>query len=380
MNRCAATKKIGRGISLNWVVDNSALLCELYELPSMSDNHLYQSVLLIAKCRNSHKHILRQIKATQLNIPRVEETLRKLSDKSITFGTLGYFTCLLYDAPEQHWEQYRDAIRKKRKNVYDPKYISMREGITIQEAEEYIANYKKAKCTSREGFISRHGSKAGEERFKEFQISSDSASYTYHLRKCNGDVSQAWDNFHLAGRAGSRRCPEYYILRGHTEDQAVELVSTYQRENSGVHREYYELRGYSSTEITEILSEITLLKCAWLNDKDKKDNADAKCRYTNEESGLWRALADIPLYVRYRNKVVRRSNSRDLTQLANYTLRGAEYHLDHKLSVRECYDNGLSVDIASSIHNLHIIPAHENLAKWRYSYITVAELLDKVRQ
>ena len=47
--------------------------------------------------------------------------------------------------------------QNKRASVYDPIYISRREGISFEEAINFIRDYKRSKATSLQGFISRHG-------------------------------------------------------------------------------------------------------------------------------------------------------------------------------------------------------------------------------
>lgn len=61
-----------------------------------------------------------------------------------------------------------------------------------------------------------------------------------------------------------------------------------------------------------------------------------------------------------------------------YKIGQQTYHVDHKLSLLDCYYAGLSVNIASHPANLRVIPANENVAKGRTSIITVEQLLEEV--
>lgn len=107
---------------------------------------------------------------------------------------------------------------KKRKNFYDPEYVSIRDNISIEEASMKIQNMKKRKATSLEGFVLRHGEELGKVKFEEFQNTSkhtkekfmqkyghsvgekkweeyllkkDSTSYSWALKKANGDADLA---------------------------------------------------------------------------------------------------------------------------------------------------------------------------------------------
>lgn len=59
-------------------------------------------------------------------------------------------------------------------------------------------------------------------------------------------------------------------------------------------------------------------------------------------------------------------------------LRGKEYHLDHKLSVRECFENDVPPEMAAHICNLEIISSDDNLKKGSKSTITYAELIEDI--
>jgi hypothetical protein len=62
-----------------------------------------------------------------------------------------------------------------------------------------------------------------------------------------------------------------------------------------------------------------------------------------------------------------------------YVLGQQTYHVDHKLSLLDCYYAGLSVNVASDPANLRVISASENIAKGRNSIITVEELFEQLR-
>lgn len=73
---------------------------------------------------------------------------------------------------------------------------------------------------------------------------------------------------------------------------------------------------------------------------------------------------------------VRKLSEKNLKKnyLENKELRGNGHSLDHKISIKECFDSGLAPDVASDIANLEIIPIAHNSEKGRKSSLTIHEL------
>lgn len=61
-----------------------------------------------------------------------------------------------------------------------------------------------------------------------------------------------------------------------------------------------------------------------------------------------------------------------------YEIGQQTFHVDHKLSLLDCYYAGLSVNIASHPKNLQVIPANENSAKGKKSSIRIDTLLKEI--
>lgn len=81
---------------------------------------------------------------------------------------------------------------------------------------------------------------------------------------------------------------------------------------------------------------------------------------------------DTPEYMRYRNRVTRLSEqtykeNQHILNPNNHvrTICGVEngYQLDHKISVRKCFDSGLTPEEASRLENLQMLPWKTNLLK-----------------
>jgi len=64
----------------------------------------------------------------------------------------------------------------------------------------------------------------------------------------------------------------------------------------------------------------------------------------------------------------------------NLHLRGKDYHLDHKLSIRDGFINNIDPVYVGHYYNLEIIPSIKNLQKSSSSSITPYELLEQVKQ
>jgi hypothetical protein len=79
-----------------------------------------------------------------------------------------------------------------------------------------------------------------------------------------------------------------------------------------------------------------------------------------------------PAFKRYKNKVHQRSNQtykqyQNIINPCNHprTLAGVEggWQLDHIISVKRCFESGLSEEKASALENLQMLPWKTNLTK-----------------
>jgi hypothetical protein len=82
---------------------------------------------------------------------------------------------------------------------------------------------------------------------------------------------------------------------------------------------------------------------------------------------------------KYRNRVAYLSRKNDLSDLPNFEKWGSEYHLDHKLSIRDGFDAGLAPEILAHKSNLQFLHRADNRAKWHSSSMTVQELLESIK-
>ena len=80
-------------------------------------------------------------------------------------------------------------------------------------------------------------------------------------------------------------------------------------------------------------------------------------------------------YTLYRKLVMHFTRANDVSTLEHYDERGVKgYHLDHCLSVKEGFEQGIPAHIIGSLANLKFIRASENLKKGRGSSTSKAQL------
>lgn len=326
--------------------------------------------------------------------------INKNDSNSIEVLTIKYGSKEL--AEEKQSEQFQ-----KRKNVYDPEYISKKKNISIEEAMLFVQNYKKNKVTSKEGFIRRHGLAQGELMFLNFQkTSKKSSNFEYWLSTYEGTTpAQDWI---ARNRRKSKRCIEYWTCRGASYDEALYLVSQYQKNTSGVHEQYYLNQGYTQEEIEAILNQINEKRDGSSIDgiRKKYPNLDEeeilaryqkicsskshsptfgqllKTRNTLEKNGIWIPLEYLSMYQMYIREVRKITSKQLIHTLPNYSLRGLSgtpgaYQLDHIFSISQGFIQNIPAEIIGSIHNLRMIPWEVNNTKQGKCDITKEELLEK---
>lgn len=101
------------------------------------------------------------------------------------------------------------------------------------------------------------------------------------------------------------------------------------------------------------------------------------------ESGHWISDEDRTEYELYRLNVWRITNKQDLESLKDIDKRGRidlnpdAYHIDHKFSIREGFEENIPPEIIGSLKNLEMIPGRKNCSKRAKCSISKEELLDE---
>jgi len=282
-------------------------------------------------------------------------------------------------------------------NPYDPDYVMKRDSCTREEAETTILEFKKSKATSKENFIKKHGVDKGTQLYNEWR---------------NKSLQKGWKTAKENGKSQSPRCKEFYIRKGHSEEESEIKAKEFQYANSPLHIQYYLDRGksfdYAKRKIREIhdqkigidsyrqyLEKTTSLNKNEIDIKIREtrghntlDNLgetvfrerQSKIRKTLEENGIWVPYCDLSDYKKYHKEVWKYTNQNDLSLLANYEKRGRAgidhaYHLDHKFSISRGFIERIDPALLGSLQNLEFIPWEDNVSKQGKCSITKEELL-----
>ena len=90
----------------------------------------------------------------------------------------------------------------------------------------------------------------------------------------------------------------------------------------------------------------------------------------NYTQGIYRPIN----YSKYIRTVSVTTYNRNIDIIDPHRLRSRDHHLDHKVSIYEGFKKNVDPIVMSSIHNLCILPATENMLKRTECSITIDEL------
>jgi hypothetical protein len=249
--------------------------------------------------------------------------------------------------------------------MYLPQYHSLLKGVSIEDGIVMVHKLKKDKATSKEGFISRHGTDIGNRMFKKFQHTSSLSINTMREQGFDFRVRSHW-------------CKEYWINKGYSEKDAIDAVKLIQHNYAGINPTIWRSKGYSEEEIDKILSDIDNKKGAsycfdklktkhpYLSDEDiscilqqRKD----RMVLTFIEKELAVPIEDQQRFSAYTNKVRRLTEKVDKTSVVGIESRGVKNHLDHRYSILRGFLDNVPAEMLSHPYNLEIIPCTDNLEK-----------------
>ena len=106
---------------------------------------------------------------------------------------------------------------------------------------------------------------------------------------------------------------------------------------------------------------------------------------TRIDNGTMVPIEILDEYREYRKKVELITKKQPIHLLENFEKRGIfgkdedAHHIDHIVSIYECFMNDVDPEIAGSIHNLQCIPARDNIVKGNDSWMSVEELFERYR-
>jgi|AntRauTorcE11898_2_1112593.scaffolds.fasta_scaffold15892_2 hypothetical protein len=270
--------------------------------------------------------------------------------------------------------------------TYIPEYWQLKYNITLGEAAKVVETKKAEKATSRQGFIKRHGTSVGNQKFQKFQKTSKlSSDNEWFKQKFGTDWAIMKENTY---QKRSKRCVEFWINKGYAADDARIQVSNYQLRTAGVNLQYYLENGFSKNEASVIIKKINKKKAnhrrnikflkeqypdSW---QERYIAAVEKYRKTMEDQGLWIARELLDDYTKYHRLVwcYTRATTR-VNDIKNIELRSTEWHLDHKYSIKMGFVNDIPAEIIGSVANLEVIPGVNNCKKRSNCSISKSKLL-----
>lgn len=86
--------------------------------------------------------------------------------------------------------------------------------------------------------------------------------------------------------------------------------------------------------------------------------------------------AKLAYYLWYQYKVRQLSEKNFKKEyLENKHLRGKGYSLDHKISIKECFESNFTIEMAADIANLEIVPNNVNRRKGAKSSMGIHEFM-----
>lgn len=308
----------------------------------------YKDICDSKECK--HKHRIETVTKTNLEKYGVEnvsqlESIKKKKTETV-FAHYGVYDYLnseqnkhnMYDENGVQKAQSEEAKEKRKKTLLE------RYGTT----DVFKINNGREKSNSKEG----------REKAKQTLLKNHSVTSTWKLQKTKDTIKKT--NLEKYGET----C--YFKT-----DEFKEKLKVYNIEKYGV-------ENYFNSEDYKIKS-----KEASLKKYNSEYYLSSELRKQREiESGHWISDEDRTEYELYRLNVWRITNKQDLESLEDFDKRGRidlnsdAYHIDHKFSIREGFEESIPPEIIGSLRNLEMIPGRKNCSKNSKCSITKEELLN----
>jgi len=397
------------------------LLQSLYSLEYINDIELIK--FIINEFINGKKKIFNYCNKAKetFDIDRWKDYCLYKKEKPSDSGSEKYYKLVYGD----NWMIYKQIIKNKKSNIYDPNYISKRDNISYDDAIKYIEKYKKDKATSKEGFIKRNGFDKGIEKFKKFQKTSNIFDIE-NINRIYGDenTDEILKERIKNNRKHSPWCVEYWNNKGYYGDRAIEKVKEYQNNNSGVSFNAILNRCIGDIEkANKIYNDINSKKdsssYAFFLEITSYNIIEADKLYENrsisKDHRSMKNFSSFEEYIKYNENISEKSLNtlvskglaipkklRDeysvyVYNVEKHTKRSLKYygnlkfgngyeklispttnHIDHIISKFDGFKNGIDVEIIGNIENLQILNYKINISKNKNSWISIEELFERI--
>ena len=308
----------------------------------------YKDICNSKECK--HKHRIETVTKTNLekygveNVSQLESIKKKKTETVFThYGVYDYLNSEqnkhnMYDENGVQKAQSEEAKEKRKKTLLE------RYGTT----DHFKINNGHEKALSKEG----------REKAKQTLLKNHGVTSTWKLQKTKDTIR----------KTNLKKYDETCYFK---TDEFKEKLKNHNIEKYGV-------ENYFNSEDYKVKS-----KEASLKKYNSEYYLSSELRKQREiESGHWISDEDRTEYELYRLNVWRITNKQDLESLEDFDKRGRidlnsdAYHIDHKFSIREGFEENIPPEIIGSLKNLEMIPGRKNCSKNSKCSITKEELLN----
>lgn len=332
----------------------------------------YKDICCSKECK--HKHRIETLNKTNLEkygvkfVSQSSEIKDKI--KKTTFERYGVYDYLnseqnkhnMYDENGVQKAQSKEAKEKRKKTLLE------RYGTT----DNFKINNGREKANSKEG----------REKAKQTLLKNHGVTSTWKLQKTKDTIKKT--NLEKYGETYYFKTDEF---KERLKKHNIEKYGTPWFVNTEEYKEKYRetcLKKYGVEYFTQSDTYLEKAKTTYREKYDSDFYMSSELRRQKEiESGRWLADDQKSDYKRYSESVWRTTNKQDLETLENYDKRGRldedenAYHLDHKFSIREGFEENIPPEIIGSLKNLEMIPGKKNCSKRANCSISKEELLNE---
>jgi hypothetical protein len=292
------------------------------------------------------------------------------------------------------WEKYYSNRKQTRHNMYDLSHVMNKHKCSVNDANLIIKQLKEKTTNSLQRSIKKYGKLAGPCQFyKACRVHKNYIDYWNSIYPDNLELAKK--KFKEYTTSASLKHVNYYLKKGYTQQEAIQLISAHQLTTAGVHRKYYEYLGMSSADIDNIMNDINRRKDSssllFLSSKHEDlSAADLQIKYNSynlvksssyRQSGYLRKddpnLPDKEAYyiaVDFYTRKSVKSMSPPPNKRGRQT---GQFHVDHKYSKHQGFIENVQPSIIGHIINLEWLPAEINSAKRANCSITKDKLLSE---
>lgn len=296
----------------------------------------------------------------------------------------------------ENWKEFQLKSKNIRFNIYNINDYVQYRGYLIEDAIKTVDELKKKTAPSLEKYIEKYGIDDGTNKFSK--ICRRHKNYIEYWDNLYPDNPQkANEEFKKYTTSCSLKHINYYVSRGYSEEDARILISKHQLETAGVHRSYYIKLGLNNNDIDKILESINKKKDSssinYIASKSNDLSLDELIlkyeQYNMSKSSSFRQNGylkkDDPLLdkrIAYYS-AVDYYTSHSMKRMTYNQERGRykdQYHLDHKYSKKQGFDDNINPRIIGHVVNLEWILSSINCSKRANCSITKEELLKEFNQ